>query len=334
MDIAAKKPPNLPVLLEKRLARSAMDPNQETENSDYTFELADNEAADESNSVDDFIRQLEAKEKDLHITAETTFIEIAADFEDADEVPDFMRQDLAAETKVSVKPAAAAPAPVSAADTATLKKLEAEIATLRAKVAGMEDERMELYQNSQRRLKDFDAYKSRTERERSETFQRQLSNLATQMLPALDNLDRALQCASDMADEKQNEFAQFFDGIVLVNQQVNEVLIDMGIDPIRTVGHEFDPHFHEAVAIDENSDLPPNTITAELLRGFRIGDKVIRHSMVKVSKAAAPKPSDNAVSDRSATEQDEPIELEPVDLTPVEASAQDVDFVIERNGDS
>ncbi|MGD9561451.1 MAG: nucleotide exchange factor GrpE [Pyrinomonadaceae bacterium] len=259
-----------------------MDPKNEIDDSDVTFELADDETADESNSVDDFIRELEEKEKDLHITAETTFIEIAADFEDPDEIPDFMRQDLAA-GKVTVRPAAAAaPGP----DPAAQAKLTAEVAALKAKIAGLEDERKELYQKSQRRLNDFEAYKSRTDRERSETFQRQLSNLATQMLPALDNLDRALEFASGIAAEQQDEFAQFFNGIVLVNQQVNEVLVNMGIDPIAAVGHPFDPHFHEAVAVDESSTLPPNTVTGELLRGFRIGEKVIRHAMVRVSKAA------------------------------------------------
>lgn len=312
-----------------------MDPNQETENSDYTFELADDDAAEVS--VDDFLRQLEAKEKDLHITADTTFIEIAADFEDPDEVPDFMRQGPAAEKSVSVKPATPAAAPTTGVESGAVKRLEGEISSLKAKIAGLEDERMELYQNSQRRLKDFEAYKARTERERSETFQRQLSNLATQMLPALDNLDRALQCASDMVDEKQTEFAQFFDGIVLVNQQVNEVLVEMGIDPIQTVGHQFDPHYHEAVAIDETSEMPPNTVTAELLRGFRIGDKIIRHSMVKVSKAAASEAAAKITAPESRAMQDEPVELEPVNMGSVDSGSaedgSDTGFVIERNGE-
>ena len=259
-----------------------MDPNQDTENSDYTFDLAEDEPVDESGSVDDFIRELEAKEKDLHITAETTFIEIAADFDDADEVPDFIHQHLPEAGKMSVKPLASA----SDTDDAAVKRLETEVASLKARIAGLEEERTELYENSKRRLKDFDAYKARTERERGETFQRQLSNLATQMLPALDNLDRALQFAADMGDERQTEFVQFFDGIVLVNQQMNEVLVEMGIVPIPTVGYPFDPHIHEAVAIDETSEMPPNTVTAELLRGFCIDEKVIRHAMVRVSKAA------------------------------------------------
>jgi molecular chaperone GrpE len=296
-----------------------MDPNQDKEASGYTFELADDEI--DEPTVDDFMRELEEKEKDLHITAETTFIELAADFE-PDEVPDFMRSELATDKKVAVKPAA----PSTAGDS-RVKQLEAEISALKAKISGLEDERSELYKNSQRRLKDFESFKARTERERGETFQRQLSNLATQMLPALDNLDRALQCAADMSDEKQTEFAQFFDGIVLVNQQVHEVLAGMGILPITAIGAGFDPHFHEAVAMDDESDQPANTITAELLRGFRIGDTVIRHSMVKVARGAAP--------EKKATPADGAEEAPETKSSAVEEPrpATDENFEIERNGE-
>jgi molecular chaperone GrpE len=283
-----------------------MDPNNENENSEIVFELADEETIDESASVDDFIRELEAKEKDLHITAETTFIELAADFDEGG-VPDSMLQNLTEEGTKTVKPAVSEPA--SQADgPSALRKLEGEVASLKNKIAGLEEERTELYKNSQRRLKDFEAFKARTERERKESYQRQLSNLATQMLPALDNLDRALLCASDLSAEKHGAFAQFFDGIVLVNQQVNEVLVGMGIEPIATVGGPFDPNLHEAVAVDEESQLPPNTVTAELLRGFRIGESVIRHSTVKVSKAELKEDSislEPATSDEAPRDTDE-----------------------------
>lgn len=307
-----------------------MDPNQE--NTDFSFELTEELNGDETGSVDDFIRELEAKEKDLHITSETTFIEIAADFEE-DEIPDFIRQEIPAPTARAVKPA---PPPASGAE---VKKLENEVAELRAKIAGLEDQRRELYENSKRRLKDFESYKARTERERSETFQRQLSNLATQMLPALDNLDRALQCTPDPADEKNAEFSHFFDGVVLVNQQVNDVLAGMGIVPIPTIGEEFDPHLHEAVAIDEESDLPHNTITAELLRGFRIGDKVIRHSMVKVAKSAvAPvETNQNAGGEEAETgpHEDSEIGLDTLEMEfeTTGGAAAENEFVIERNGE-
>lgn len=266
-----------------------MDPNQETENSEYSFELSDEETGTESDSVDDFIKQLEEKEKDLHITAETTFIEIAADFDDG-ELPDFLKHDTADKGHVTVPPAVAGP---GAPNPSAVANFEREIAQLKNKITMMETERLDLFEKSQRRSKDFDAYKARTERERGDTFQKQLRNLATQMLPALDNLDRALKFACDMPEEQRNEIVQFFDGIVLVNQQVNEVLAGMGIMPIAAVGQLFDPHFHEAVAIDETADLPPNTVSQELLRGFRIGENVIRHAMVKVSQASQPSEAPN-----------------------------------------
>lgn len=253
-----------------------MDPNQEIEN---TEELAHEIEADETTSVDDFIRQLEEKEKDLHITAETTFIEIAEGFED-DELPDFMKDEFVFEGNSAVAPAVT-PAPEKSSD------LVGELAELKAKIGKMEEERAEMFKNSQRRAKDFETYKRRTERERKETFQNQISNLATKMLPALDNLNRAVDFAVESIDDQPEDFRLFFEGIILVNQQVHDVFAGMGVEPIQAVGEHFDPHFHEAVAIDESSDLPPNTVSEVLLRGYRTGSHVIRHSMVKVTKPAA-----------------------------------------------
>ena len=59
----------------------------------------------------------------------------------------------------------------------------------------------------------------------------------------------------------------------------------MGVQPISSVGEHFDPYYHDAVATEENENFPPHTITAELLRGYRIDDQVIRPSMVKVSRS-------------------------------------------------
>jgi len=77
---------------------------------------------------------------------------------------------------------------------------------------------------------------------------------------------------------------------VLVNQQLNEVLAEMGVQPIASVGEPFDPHFHEAVATEISGDYPPNTVTGELLRGYRVGDRIIRAAMVRVS-TVAPRPA-------------------------------------------
>jgi molecular chaperone GrpE len=105
------------------------------------------------------------------------------------------------------------------------------------------------------------------------------------MLPVVDNLNRALDSSGHITEECSQDFKQFFDGIVLVSQQLNEILAEMGVEPIIAVGERFDPHFHEAVATEATDKIPPQTVTAELLRGYRIGDRVIRPSMVKISKS-------------------------------------------------
>ena len=108
------------------------------------------------------------------------------------------------------------------------------------------------------------------------------------MLPVLDNFEPRSGCGfSSLRAEKSNDFRQFFDGIALVNQQLNEILSRDG----RSARHQrsaksFDPYFHDAVATEETNEFPPNTITEELLRGYRLGDKLIRAAMVKVASPA------------------------------------------------
>src|SRR5688500_5349848 len=270
-----------------------MDPNQEIENID---EIAGDAETDDSVSVDDFIKQLEMREKDLHITADTTIIEIAQSFDDGN-LPEFLKEDLQKESVRSLV-AAAAPAKKKPSRTTT-DALENEIVGLKEQISKLESDRKDIFDSSQRRARDFENFKSRTERERKETFQNQVGNLATQMLPALDNLNRAVDFALAMSEEQRTDIQQFLDGIVLVHQQVSEVFAEMGILPISTVGEMFDPNFHEAVATEDSGEFEPNTITSELLRGYRIGERVIRHSMVKVAKAPASDASANDVADEN-----------------------------------
>ncbi|MGH9949480.1 MAG: nucleotide exchange factor GrpE [Pyrinomonadaceae bacterium] len=251
-----------------------MNSNQEIEAEENAAEDAETE---NSISVDDFIRELEAKEKDLHITAEMTVIEIENDFDDG-ELPEFIKSEFPEEL-----PAAAKPKPAHKTKTEQ-SKLEAENKKLKEKIAKYELEHEESTKDAQRRKQDFSNFKTRTERERRESFQNQVSNLATKMLPVLDNLNRAVDFAIEHERAKSEEFRPFFDGVFLVNQQLNEVLAEMGIEPILTIGEDFDPYFHEAAATEETVEFPPNTICGEMLKGYRIGDRVVRHSIVKVAK--------------------------------------------------
>lgn len=254
-----------------------MNSNQDSQN---TENFAEEIEADNSLSIDDFIKELEEKEKKLNLFSELV-IEVDESDVDDESVPEFLKNVPSAENNRATLPVFA---DEKVLDESKTSKLENEISVLQNRISEMEIQRGEIIEISRRRQIDFDNFKNRTERERSETFRKQLGNLAEQILPVLDNLNRALDSAIQLSDGDLKDFQQFFDGIFLVNQQLNEVLAGMGVQPISSIGELFDPHFHEAVATEENENLPPHTVTAELLRGYRIDDKVIRPAMVKVSK--------------------------------------------------
>ncbi len=247
-------------------------------NSQPTKEVSEETEEKNTLSIDEFFKQLEAKEKDLDISSELVFEIDETDF-DEDNIPAFLKAESVRGGKINEIEFENN----NATDKNTFSELEGKVSILQKQISKLETERIELVETSRRRQIDFEGYKKRTERERSETYLNQLSNLATQMLPVLDNFNRALESASTFTGETVTDSQHFFSGIVLVNQQLNEVLSDMGVTPIVSVGELFNPHFHEAVATEETNEIPPHTITAELLRGYRIGERVIRPSMVKVS---------------------------------------------------
>lgn len=236
---------------------------------------------DDSGSIDDFIKELEAKERDLHISSELEMEIEEVSFEQAN-VEDILKSFQSNNLPPLKTPQNSFNNPPPAqVNTTTVTKLEAEVSKLRQEVAKTTAEKSEIQETFRRRQTDFENFRKRTDRERSEIFRSVISNLAVKILPVVDNLNRALD--SSVNTEKSPDFQHFIDGIQLVNHQLNEVLEEMGIQPIIAVGEPFDPHFHEAVATVPTADLPPNTVIEELLRGYRIDEKVIRASMVKVS---------------------------------------------------
>lgn len=272
---------------------------------------------DATSSVDDFIKELEAKEKDLHITADLK-IEIEESEYDPRNIPDFVQPEIVpAQSNGSGSPAGAH----TQGSKTRIFELQNEVEALQSKITNLRAERNEIQEKSDRRLKDFENYKYRMDRERRGSFIDQITNLASQMLPVLDNLDRAMVSVEKASAEKSAEFQQFYDGIALVNQQVNEIFSEMGIQPIATVGETFDPNFHEAVAIEDRDDIAPNTILGEMLRGFRIGNRVIRHSMVKVTSSPA-----NAKKEEPAEPAGDDIEIStPPQNDPPEASTTEAE---------
>lgn len=127
-----------------------------------------------------------------------------------------------------------------------------------------------------RTLAEYDNYRKRSIRERESIYPEARADAAAKFLPVMDNLERALSI--------ETEKNPFYDGVVLVKKQLDEVFTKLGIEVIEAgEGTAFDPELHEAVMHVEDENLGENVIAQELQKGYKMGDRIIRHSMVKVA---------------------------------------------------
>ena len=161
--------------------------------------------------------------------------------------------------------------------------LTAELVATRAELKRVEAENSELRDRMARRQADFENYRKRTERERTETFNRVVADIAAKLLPVLDNLKRALDAEASVEASESDEFRHFLSGVDLIYKQLNGVLEAFGVKPISAVGEQFNPHIHEAVVTEPTDEYEPDTIVQEIVTGYRLGDKLIRPALVKVA---------------------------------------------------
>jgi len=159
----------------------------------------------------------------------------------------------------------------------------AELIATRSELKRVEAENAELKDRLARRQADFDNYRKRVERERTETYNRVVADIAAKLLPVVDNLKRALEAESSVEAAESDEFRHFLSGVDLINKQLNGVLDALGVKPISAIGEPFNPHIHEAVATEATADYEPDTVIQEIVSGYRLGDKLIRPALVKVS---------------------------------------------------
>lgn len=164
----------------------------------------------------------------------------------------------------------------------------AELVAARAELKRLQNALAETQEAVLRRQADFENYRKRVERERGETQARIVADVARKLLPVVDNLSRALDAERTLETSESAEFRHFLHGVELINKQLADVLESFGVQPIAAVGERFDPHVHEAVVTEPSDKHEPDTVIEELARGYRIGDRLLRPSMVKV---AAPKDS-------------------------------------------
>ena len=159
----------------------------------------------------------------------------------------------------------------------------AELVATRAELKRLEGEVKELKEALARRQADFENYRKRVERERTETYNRVVADIAAKLLPVLDNLKRALETEASVEAAETDEFRHFLSGVDLIYKQLNGVLDALGVKPILAEGEHFNPHLHEAVVTEPTDDYEPDTVIQEIVRGYRLGDKLIRPSLVKVA---------------------------------------------------
>lgn len=126
-----------------------------------------------------------------------------------------------------------------------------------------------------RLMAEFDNFKKRSTKEREGLYNSLISDIFSSLLPVIDNLEKAVTAKTEDESYKQ--------GIELVLKQFKEVLKVNGVEEIETIGKTFDPELHEAVASVEDSNLGEKEIKEEYRKGYKIGSKVIRHSMVVVA---------------------------------------------------
>ncbi len=161
--------------------------------------------------------------------------------------------------------------------------LVAELVATRAELKRVEAEVTDLKDRVARRQAEFENYRKRVERERSGTHERVVAEVAAKLLPVLDNLRRALDAESSVESNESDEFRHFLSGVDLIFKQLSGVLDTLGVKPVVAVGARFDPHIHEAVVSEPTDDYEPDTVMQEIIRGYSVGDKLIRPALVKVS---------------------------------------------------
>ena len=153
-----------------------------------------------------------------------------------------------------------------------------------ARVKQLEEEKRQLFDQLLRRQADFDNYRKRAERDLNEFRQYAETELVQNLLPVLDAFERALAPPGAQADDDYRR------GIDLIYKQLADTLARAGLQPVETVGRAFDPFCHHAVERVETADHPDQQVIAELQRGYKFNQRLLRPALVLVAVAPISRP--------------------------------------------
>lgn len=156
---------------------------------------------------------------------------------------------------------------------AKVDKKTAEIEKLREELKAEKEKYIRLYA-------EYENYRKRTSAEKLQIYDDATARAITEILPMADSVTQALS-----QFEGKDVPEEFSKGIELIAQQLKTSFEKLKVEPFCEVGDEFDPELHNAVSMTEDENLPPNSIAAVYQKGYKVGDKIIRHAMVVVANA-------------------------------------------------
>jgi molecular chaperone GrpE len=162
--------------------------------------------------------------------------------------------------------------------------------SMEAKIAELESALAETKDRYLRSAADFENFKKRARQQQLDTIQHASADLIARLLPALDDLHKALDHKPAGVDES------WVKGLELSVRKLEEALGAHGLEPIESVGVPFDPKLHEAIGYEESTEHPEDTVTSELRRGYRIRDRVVRPALVKLARQPELPASDTTTS--------------------------------------
>jgi molecular chaperone GrpE len=147
------------------------------------------------------------------------------------------------------------------------------------RLAQVTRERDEYYDRVLRLTAEFDNYRKRIERERRETGERAAASLLEELLPIVDDLERALGAEAGPGAESYRK------GVEIIYKQLVDLLTRRGVTVLDVLGDDFDPHVHQAVAHEPSPGAREGEVIDVMRRGYKLGDRLLRPAMVKVAKA-------------------------------------------------
>lgn len=173
------------------------------------------------------------------------------------------------------------------------------IEELTEKVEALEQERDELNDRVLRKAAEFENYRRRMDREKKRRHEAGMLEVIEPILEVLDDFERSIDAAEDLQDSEDAEkaYESLKGGVEMVFRKFRDTLENLGVEPIEAEGHPFDEELHDAMMRQPSEEAEPGTVLQEIRKGYRMDDRVIRHSRVVV--ASEPSEEDDDTSEEA-----------------------------------